>query len=296
MKDAIQWRIAITQQIAELYQVYEEVAIVLTVGSLANDFADQFSDLDLVIYWHTAPTMAQRKIVAEKMRGFVTEMSQSPPETDPAQFMWEDVFYVGGERSTGLKIDLNHVLLTGLAKMINDVIIEHEHNYHKYVDVYSLKRSYVHFGEDILASYIDQIAECPLVLSEKIIRDYLKILPKSSYKMLASRADWLFYNQIMTRASEAILFMLYGLNRDFPPVRFKHIYRLPDELTLKPANLLERLTFILRGDPSTALETLTVLINETYDLIDIYFPQIDTSSAREWFNQGRAELFEAPKF
>ncbi len=293
MANALAWRIAITQQVAEFYQEFADVAAVLTVGSLANGFADQFSDLDLVIYWHTAPTQAQRKIVAEKMRDFVTEMGESPPDTDPAQFIWEDVFYVGGDRSKGLKVDLNHVLLSGLAKMVKDVVVDHEHNYHKYVDLYSLKRSYVHFGEDALRPYLTQIEECPLPLAEQIIRDYLTI---SSHKMLGVREDWLFYNQLMTRACESILFVLYGLNREFPPVRFKHLYRLPDELLLKPTNLLERLTVILRGEPTLALATLRELITETYDLIDAHFPQIDTGPARDWLSRGRAELFEPPEF
>ena len=294
MKQAHHWRMAITNKIADYYRTYNEVAAIMTVGSLVHGYVDQFSDIDMAIYWHSAPPEQQRRVVAEQMDGFMTDMAESLPETDSALFVWEDVFYIGGQRSTGLKIDLNHMLLSSLDKMIVDVMEGHEHNRHKYMVLYSLNRSYIHFGAEILAPKFAQIKQCPIELAEKIIRDNLQLLPQSSYKMLAFREDWLFYNQIMTRACESILYMLYGLNRQFPPGRFKHLKFITSELTLGPTNLYERFVTILRGDTEVALSTLFSLTTEVYDLLDAHLPQIDTAEVRAWLESGRTELFEPP--
>ena len=60
-------------------------------------------------------------------------------------------------------------------------------------------------------------------------------------------------------------------------------------------NLYERLVTILHGEPHMALPTLFGLAIDVYDLVDEYFPEIDTGIARAWLDSGRAELFEPPR-
>lgn len=108
--------------------------------------------------------------------------------------------------------------------------------------------------------------------------------------MLGMREDWVLYSQLMTQAVESVIYILIGLNRQFPPYRLKHMPSIISDLDIKPPDLEQRITTILRGGPTKAVESLITTVTQTFDLIEQHMPQVDSRSVRDNFNYRRARL------
>lgn len=285
-----QWRLGIAHQLASKYARNPNVAAYVVVGALARGFADAYSDLDSVVLWHQPPTQAERRAVIVEVEGNPGIMLDASPDEDPALQEWSDAFYLGGDKHSGLKVDISHTLLENTQKLISDVIDNHENNARKLGILYSLNHSLPLYGDDVLKNLMSRAARCPLPISEAIVRRYLRFFPQWSYDMLGAREDWALYNQLVTQAAENVMYILMGLNRQFPPFRLKHMSFIISELTIKPSNLEEQITAVLRGEPSKAVDSLITAITHTFDLIDQHMPQIDSKSVRDNFNHRRARI------
>ena len=285
-----QWRLGIAHQLASKYARNPNVAAYIVVGALARGFADAYSDLDCVVLWHQPPTQAERREVIMQVEGDIDIMLDASPHEDPALQEWSDAFYLGGDKHSGLKVDTSHTLLANTQKLISDVMNDHENNARKLGILYSLNHGLPLHGAEIFNDLIARANRCPLLLSERIVRKNLRFFPQWSYDVLGRREDWILYNQLMTQAVENVMYILIGLNRQFPPFRLKHMSFIISEFEIKPPNLDEQITTILRGEPSKAVDSLIATITQAFDLIDQHMPQIDSNSVRDNFNHRRARI------
>src|SRR5260221_463520 len=69
MQEESRWRYALAQQIASRYQVNPKVAAVLVEGSVARDYADRSSDIDLAVFWTEPPTAQERRDIVTRAGG-----------------------------------------------------------------------------------------------------------------------------------------------------------------------------------------------------------------------------------
>lgn len=283
-----QWRLGIAHQLASKYARNPNVAAYIVVGALANGFADSYSDLDSVVLWHQPPTQAERRAVITQVEGDIDIMLDASPDEDPALQEWSDAFYLGGDKRSGLKVDISHTLLENTQKLISDVMDNHDNNARKLGVLYSLNHSLPLYGDEVFKQLMARADRCPLPISEAIVRRNLRFFPQWSYDMLGRREDWILYNQLMTQAVENVVSILIGLNRQFLPYRLKHMSFIISELAIKPPHLDEEITTILRGEPAKAVDSLIKTITQTFDLIDRHMPQIDSKSVRDNFNYRRA--------
>src|SRR5438132_13439742 len=69
MQEESRWRYALAQQIASHYQANPKVAAVLVEGSVARDYADRSSDLDLAVFWAQPPTAQECRDIVTRALG-----------------------------------------------------------------------------------------------------------------------------------------------------------------------------------------------------------------------------------
>jgi hypothetical protein len=290
MTDSSQWRLDISRQLARKYARNPNVAAYLVVGGLANGRADAYSDLDSVVLWHETPKQAERRAAIADVEGYIDILLDPSPDEDPALQEWSDTFYLGGDKRTGLKVDVSHTLVMNTAKLIADVIDHHDQNSRKLGLLYSLNHTLPLYGEDIFNNLMARASRCPLLISERIVQKNLRFFPQWSYDMLGAREDWVLYSQLMTQAVECVMYILIGLNRQFPPFRLKHMSFIISEFEIKPSDFEQQVVTILRGEPSPAVESLITTVTETFDLVEQHMPQVDSRSVRDNFNYRRAQL------
>src|SRR2546423_6648115 len=69
MNDMSRWRRAIAERLAAIYARNPHIAAVVLGGSTARGHADQYSDIELGVFWNQPPTDKERRTVIELAGG-----------------------------------------------------------------------------------------------------------------------------------------------------------------------------------------------------------------------------------
>src|SRR5215212_6879129 len=98
MNKASRWRLAIAHTVASAYTPNSKVRAVIVGGSVARGWADQYSDLEMGLFWDPLPTTIELTAARERCRGTLLELA---PFDAGGQDVWSEEYDVGG-----LKLDL----------------------------------------------------------------------------------------------------------------------------------------------------------------------------------------------
>lgn len=277
------------QQIAPLYQQINGLVCCLLVGSSARNLQRDFSDVDLVMYWDNIPSELQRIQIIEQATGIITEMyDSSEDDADISLQSQSDVFYLLGDKHTGIKIDVTHKTVTSAEKLIDDVVIRYETKRIKFAILHSLHHSLTLVGEDWMMARLAQIGdEMPMRVAVKLIEDNIRFNPIWIFDMFAGRPDPILYHRFRSKNLDQMLMVLGAVNRLYMPDGFKHLDAFIDELTIQPDRLGHDIYQILDSDPAIAKPTILRLGDAIHDLVAHHFPDIDIQDARDGFHYVR---------
>ena len=287
MNEASQWRIEVARCVVAAYAGTPTLEAAVAVGSLARGTADSFSDIDLILFWRAFPANDERWAAIERLNGLAAHLENTQPGVEGS-----DTFYLSGDADTGLKIELAHTLTTAMQRQIDDVTERHDMDAEKLLTLYFLGRAYALHGLPLIEEWQIQIGRCPLHIAHQVVADNLKLFPSWTLTMLHRRGDWLYYNDIVGTILHRLMMVLVGLNRLYPPKKFKHLALLIDDMQIVPPRLLPAITRILRQHRFADIVPLAEAI---YDLVDQHMPDIDTTAARDWLRYRRAEWHEPPE-
>jgi predicted nucleotidyltransferase len=293
MNTASQWRLEIAQKIAPYYAAFPHVDAVVVLGGVARGWADDWSDIDLVVYWHEAPTEAERRYVIDKLDAhcwhFTDTFATQPEPT--LRYWWED-YYVAGDEHSGLKIDVGHHLSRDMDAVIESVTQRFDTHSLKHEMLYSIKRVQVFYGEPRVNAWKAAAGACSEALAQTMVERCLDLPPLWSAEASVQRGDWLEYTRTMAAVSENLLKALVYLNREYHPGPRRQA-RLLDELALKPADCDVRLNLILRDEPDVALPAASALYDEILALAQTHLPQASLDPAQ--FHYRRKQWAEGPR-
>ena len=108
MESAPVWRQDVARSIAPQYAAIPQVAAVILGGSAARGHADQFSDIELGVFWSTPPTDVQRRAVVNALGADLIAMYAY----EPAEEAWCDDYMVGraaaDQPRSGLLVEVVH--------------------------------------------------------------------------------------------------------------------------------------------------------------------------------------------
>src|SRR5438045_7782227 len=114
MNAASQWRLALARHVGGAYAANPKVAAVIVGGSTCRGHADRYSDIEVGVFWHEAPTEEDRRTAAEAAvvaAGLGGEVHYLYPY-DPAEEVWEDTLFLGrlapDRPGTGVLVEVPH--------------------------------------------------------------------------------------------------------------------------------------------------------------------------------------------
>jgi len=132
---------------------------------------------------------------------------------------------------------------------------------------------------------ISRVRAYPDGLQTAMINQHLIIEPLwIPYEYQTRRDDFFFVQKSFITTIERVMGILLGVNRLYKPSDgYKRIERLTDQMGVAPDRLYDRLreTFTLR--PVGAINHLSDIVEETFDLVEKHCPLIDVSPARREF-------------
>jgi hypothetical protein len=269
-------RRALAELVAPAYAANPKVAGVLLAGSVARGIADQFSDIEIDIFWHSPPTDDDRSAPIERS-------GWQPVYRHVDENEWADGFLIAG-----VKVDTSQFLVSTIDRWLDDVLVRSDIEPEYQVRITAIQHGQPLYSAAQIERWRAKTAVYPEALAHAMVTEYLSFRPRYLLEMLAARDDVLLLHQDLVATEQLILSVLMGVNRMYAPHPYhKWLDWEIGQLRIAPPDLNHRLRRILRAEPHAAVAQLVALIEETFALVDQHLPNFDTSAARAVFGERR---------
>ena len=269
-------RRALAESVAPAYAANPKVAGVLLAGSVARGIADQFSDIEIDIFWHTPP--ADEDLLAPIERCGWELLYRHVDQNE-----WADGFFI-----EGIKVDTSQFLVSTIDGWLDDVVERGDIEPEYQVRITAIQHGRPLHGMELIERWRATTAVYPRTLAHAMVAECRSFRPRYLLEMLAARDNVLVLHQDLVAAEQLILSVLMGVNRMYAPHPYhKWLDWEVGQLTIAPPDLNRRLRHILRAEPHAAVDQLAQLIEETFALIERHMPEFDTSAARAVFDERR---------
>ena len=278
MQEASRWRYALAQQIAPHYHANPKVAAVLVEGSVARDYADRSSDLDLAVFWAEPPTAQERRDIVKRAGGGYRH--PWPSHREAAGWETRNV-------REGVAIDVRHTTVKATEGILAAVLEHADPRLSKQQRLAALRSALPLVNPTLITRWQQQAAAYPHELAVAMVRAHLRFRPAWEQERLAGRNDVLMLYDSFCTAQKHLLLVLLGLNRLYYP-GWRWLDLLMDEMQVTPPNLsprLKQLFAIVSIDPLASVYQLHDLIEETFRLVETHLPTVDTRQARARFQE-----------
>lgn len=280
MNHESEWRLAKGKQVAALYAKNPKLRALVVAGSVGRGWADEWSDIELDLFWNEPPTDDDRKSVIEGVNGTIAYYF--PLEGDE----WSDAYFVDG-----LKFEISSFLVSTLEQYIADVIERCDDTVEKHLRLAALQNSIVLHGDELIQQWRAKISNYPDALAEKIIRDNVDFGGWNSVEFAFARGDLLMAFDLMTKVQKQVMMVLLALNRMYMGhPRGKWLRHVADGMQYKPPRLAERMMYALREGSEQSAREMHGVIEETFALVEQYFPQIDLTDIKRDVRFRRARI------
>jgi uncharacterized protein DUF4037 len=280
MQQETLWRYALAQQIATHARANSNVAAVLVEGSVAKDYADRFSDLDLAVFWTRPPSAQDRSDIVPRAARHTRR--PSPSRRGGASWSTQTV-------QEGVTIDVRHTTVQATEHLLVAVLERADARLARQQDLAALRAALPLVNPTLIARWQQQAAAYPHELAVAMAQKYLRFRPAWEQERLAERNDVLALYDSLCTAQKHLLLVLLGLNHLYYP-GWRWVDRLMNEMQVTPPNLSPRvrqLFAIVSIDPLAAVYQLHELIEETFALVESHLPAVDITQARERFHERR---------
>ncbi len=285
MNEAGSWRLELAEQMAGLYAQNAKVAAVVVAGSVGHGRADDYSDIELDVFWHEPPTDADRRQPIQELNAEIIEFW--PLEDDE----WSEDYLVGPTQC-----DISNFLVSTIDRYIGDVLAG-DTAVLKQCRLAGLRHGVAVVGRERMAQWQAQITPYPDALRRAMVAENLNFPALGIWYMrdvLAARQDWLMLADVLVRMQRRIIGALLGLNGLYlAHPGYKWLNETIAEMTLTPPDLATRLQQINFVTPVAAIQPLHQLLEETIALAEQELPDLDFSGARRAIGRRRTAVYPA---
>lgn len=257
------WRMEFAQRLVGCLAAFEGIRAIVVAGSVARNYADEYSDIEIPLFWEALPDDTTRHaIVAALDASFLYAYS------GPA---WEDQLLV-----SGVQVDLWHIAVADEETTLAAVLRDCRSDLSSLNALDTLRSCIPLYGEDIIQSWKTQAQEYPEALVKKVVEEHLAAFSKAELSILAQRDNPTGFCAQLSRLQQEVFLVLLALNQSYFPT-FKWLYRALESMQVKPENVDQRLRRAFVAPYEEAIADTKQLLEETLRLVETQFPQMDTA-------------------
>ena len=263
---------ALAKRLADSYITRLQPRAILLVGSAAIGEADEYSDLDLLVYYDDVPADdsvagTPRELGAEAYQG----TSWSDESGEPDERGYSERFSLDG-----IECQVGHTSVGAFEREIARVVVDHEFNEELFKIMSGLFEGVPLFGDDLIewwrrrAAYTDE-------LQRATIQKRWKFFPWWYFaERLRARDATVWRYDVLVQSAYGIVGVLAALNRlYFSNLEFKRTGKFLSRLRVAPADLTERINVLFDADEGRSNAELERLVAETRALVAERFPDLD---------------------
>jgi hypothetical protein len=263
-------RLELARRYVEPYA--ERAAMAVLGGSVAQGVADEWSDVDTIVYWD------------EIDRGWLeTPRAAAGGE----RFTWVE-HYPGNAcleqyRFGGIKADVAHVRLGWLDELVESTLSGESFDTTSLDVLRGVEEAIVLFGGDRYEPLRARVRAYPDALRRAMVERHLTFFPSWIYDSMGrERGDLLVYYEYVLGTMRSLVGVLAGLNRLYvAPEKLKRIGAVVGRMELAPPDAARRLDALLDLPREQVRAELDDLVGATLDLVDAHLPEVGTAKARE---------------
>lgn len=269
----VKWRIDFARQLAKSLMTFDGIKAIVIAGSVARGYADEYSDIEIPIFWETLPDDETRhKIVAALHAEFLYGYD------GPA---CEDQIIIAG-----LQVDLWHVTVAQQEATLEAVLRDHDLDFGGLNALDTVRFCIPLYGQELVETWKQRAQEYPQALAEKIIREHLDSFSTANLFILAQRDNpTAFYAQLSFLQQEVFLVLLALNCRYFPTLKW--LYPALESMPIKPESIDRRFRQAYKIPYTEVVADMKLLLEETLRLVEKQFPQIDTTPVHRRLNYVR---------
>jgi hypothetical protein len=269
MNDRRQYLLELAKRNVKAYIANSKVKAAM----VAEGLCDEYSDIDMSIYYSDLPTDEELHIARQQNQG--------------SERLWvigdrSDGGFVEAYLVDGVECQFGHVTIAQWEQDIANILEK--------LDVKSPLMKAMSgtliciplYNEILIQQWKAKVAEYPDALAQAMVEQHLHFFPLWGVQQhLAERDATLFYYQVLVEAAQNLLGVLSGLNRlYYSTFQFKRMRRFVEQMSIAPKNVADRIESLFHAAPDAAAVRLEALVQKTLDLVDIHMPQVDTSLAK----------------
>ena len=239
--------------------------VILAGGSVSRGCADEYSDLEIGVFWAESPSVGIRQAAIKSVGGELWSLGESSGNEK-----WElKKVSVNGKSYLGtLMVSTIHLSVAEAEACLSDVI----DRYDTEID----KHGFPLHGTTILERWKTKASAYPDELARRMVRENLWMGPWFCPEQYIGRDDLLVLYHHYLQIEQGILMVLSGLNRVYYPTSHaKWMDWLIRQIPIVPPNLSERLRSVFQVDAESAWNELKGLVGETIFLVERQMLDID---------------------
>ncbi len=292
----------LARAVAGAYIDNPNVRAVMVGGSVARGCADEFSDLEIGVFWRTPPSDAERMEAVSRMGG---EVWKFEPFRDgrAGEHVGLSESTVGSEQHRGTAmVSPIHLTVEAAEERIGALVDGLDTASHNYEFAAAINYGVPLYSEALIEEWKERVGAFPTSLAVKLVQENLWLGPWFNWTGYGKRVDHLVVAQHLVWMQQGIVSILAALNREYlPSSEYKWVGWFIDRLSIKPSDCAVRLKATFgKDDLSDAVRGLVELGMETIDLVEDHLPDVnemslfeahpgvDTSWARERWKQESA--------
>lgn len=265
---------ALVEHIASFYTDYSNVRVILVGGSVSRGCADEYSDLEIGIFWVERPSVSVRRDAIRRVGGELWCLSESSGNET-----WGlNEITVNGQCYAGtLMVSTIHLSVAELEACLSDVIDRFDSDVDKQGLVFAIQHGLPLHGATMLDRWQRKVSSYPDALARRMVRENHWMGPWFCPEQYIGRDDLLVLYHHYIQIAQGILKVLSGLNRVYyPSPNTKWMDWLIRLMSIAPPDLSSRLKSIFRVDAESAWHELKALVWETLCLVKHHMPDVDT--------------------
>lgn len=268
-----QYLLELVKRNVKAYIANPKTQAVMVTGSVAEGLCDEYSDCDVVLYYDELPSDDELYLAHQQNPG--AELIEILGDRQDGAF--GETFCMNG-----VEFQFAHTAIALWEQEMVSVLEEFNVSSPIMKMLYGLSIGIPLYGEALIGQWKAQVANYPDRLAQMMVEKHLQFFALwGMQEKLARRDTTLWYYQILVESAQNLLGVLSGLNHlYYSTYQFKRMSRLIEQMKIVPENLATRLEELFHQPPSIAVLQLEALVQETIQLVEIYMPQVNTTSAK----------------
>ncbi|MRG85939.1 DUF4037 domain-containing protein [Salinibacillus xinjiangensis] len=258
----------LANEISTVYMQNKKVEAVMLGGSVSRNWDDEYSDIELFIFWKEGPTEEDRKLPISTLDGEIIDFHPYEEEE------WSESYI-----TNGVKLEISNFLTDTIEQIIHDVTVTFDTNLDKQCLVAAVHDGIALGGEGKVKQLKKKVEVYPEELSVAMIREHLDLGNRwNNREALLAREDWLMLSKVLTDVNTQLMGTLFGLNRLYVHhPAFKWQNHSLDQMKIIPPKAKERFSSIFLEKPIDRVREIELLIAEIYQLVQKEHANLDLS-------------------